>query len=211
MNEAKAHDLRAALEQAGTAVSAAATNIASMPEGAERSRHLRALATMLVGSPEEFRVQAIRQCPDLESAVPTPNTQLDAAELEIVSRLAEADLAFIDKTLLASATSSWQKVARLIGTALVTLNSRLPGIPLGFYAQRVAALAQAGMLLARGDLGFIRLGEVRVPAVDNSSPTCETSLSNGLRNRQDQHAELRGALGNTAQHVPVGVFLRHAA
>jgi hypothetical protein len=138
--------------------------IASMPEGEERTRLLRAVAASLVGAPEELRATAIRQCPDLEGAEPIPDTQLEATQLEFVSRLTATDLEVIDRTLVANSTSSWQKVHRVIGYALVDLKSQLPGIPLGLYAQRVAALVQNGALLAQGNLEFIRQSEVRLPA-----------------------------------------------
>lgn len=165
MNQEEAPNLRSALEWASTALTAALVEIASMPEGDERTRNLRYIATLLVGKPEELRAAAIRQCTDLERAEPIPDTHLEGAELEIVSRLTASDLEVIDRTLVAGSTSSWRKVPRVIGGAMVDLNSQLPGIPIGFYAQRVAALVQRGALLAQGNLEFIRLSEVRLPAV----------------------------------------------
>ena len=158
-------NLQAALEQARAALCAAAADIAAMPEGEDRSRLVRAIATLLVGSPEELKVQAIRLCPDIESAEHIPDTQLNPVELEMVTHLTASDLELIDRTLVANATQSWQRVARVVGYALVDLKDTLPGIPLGFYAQRVAALVSSSALLGRGDLGFIRLSEVRLALV----------------------------------------------
>lgn len=169
MNPENSANLQAALELADAALSAQATEIAAMPPGEERSRRVRSIATLLVGSPAAHRAQAIRLCPDIESAVPVPDTQLNPAELEIAARLSEADIALMDRTLVATATLAWQSVARVVGYTLVDLKTMLPDIPLGFYAQRVAALAHCGALLGRGDLGFIRLSEVKLPAPGNTA------------------------------------------
>jgi hypothetical protein len=168
MNSDNAANLQAALNQASAALTAAAADIASMPEGEERARQVRAIATLLVGSPEALRVQAILQCPDIESAEPIPDTQLNTEELAMVSHLTASDLALIDRTLVANATPSWQIVSRVVGCTLVDLKNALPGIPLGFYAQRAASLVCRGTLLGRGNLGFIRLSEVRLASLGDS-------------------------------------------
>ncbi len=168
MNSDNADNLQAALKQARDALTAAAANIASMPQGEERARQARTIATLLVGSPEALRVQAILQCPEIESAVPIPDTELNTEELAMVSHLTASDLALIDRTLVANATTSWQMVSRVVGYTLVDLQHALPGIPLGLYAQRAASLVRSGTLLGRGNLGFIRLSEVCLPGVGDS-------------------------------------------
>ena len=168
MNSDNADDLQAALKQANVALTAAVASIASMPDGEERARQLRAIATLLVGSPEALRVQAILQCPDIESAEPIPDTQLNTEELAMVSHLTVADIALIDRTLMANATPAWQMVSRVVGYTLVDLKHALPGIPLGLYAQRAASLVRSGTLLGRGNLGFIRLSEVCLQGLEDS-------------------------------------------
>jgi hypothetical protein len=163
-----AANLQAALNQAHAALTAAVANIASMPEGQERARQARTIATLLVGSPEALRVQAILQCPDIESAEPIPDTQLNTEELAMVSHLTLSDLALIDRTLLSNARPSWQMVSRVVGYTLVDLKHALPGIPLGLYALRAASLVRSGTLLGRGNLGFIRLSEVCLPGEGDS-------------------------------------------
>jgi hypothetical protein len=168
MNSELSADLHAALDHASAALTAAAAAIASLPVGEERSGRVRAIATLLVGSPEALRAQALRLCPDIESAQPIPDTQLNKEELAMVSHLTTADLARIDRTLVANTTSSWQKVSRVVGYTLVDLKEELPGIPVGFYAQRAASLVHTGTLRARGRLGFMRLSEVRLSCVGTS-------------------------------------------
>lgn len=169
MNPDDSANLLAAVEQASAALTAAATEIAAMAHGEERARRVRAIATLLVGSPAALRAQAIRLCPDIESAEPNPDTQLSTEELAMASHLTTSDLALIDRTLMANATPSWQSVARVVGYTLVDLKTTLPDIPLGFYAQRVAAIVHSGALQGRGDLGFIRLSELRLSATGNTA------------------------------------------
>lgn len=162
MPEESTPDLTAAMDRAVLALTAAATAVAALPEGADRTQPLRALATLLVGSPDTLRQQALRLCPALATAEPIPDAHLQPAELAIVSRLEASSIEAIDRTLLASATPRWQPARRVVGDALITLNDQFPGLPLGFYMQRVAALVHGGVLAARGDLAFMRLCELRL-------------------------------------------------
>jgi hypothetical protein len=174
MDQDKARKLSAAREHLSAAFSAALVEIDAIPVGAERSRHLRGLATLLVGQPEEFRANAVSQCPELEMAEPFPDTLLGPGEHELVAQLTQADLDVIEEALLHSSVSSWRKLPRVIGGAMVTLEGRFPGLALGLYVQRVVALVEGGRLLAKGNLEFMRLSEVRVPASDEHVASQET-------------------------------------
>ena len=171
MDQEIARDIVAACEQASTALTAAEEAISRMPEGDERSQHLRALASLLASLFGELRAPAVRQYPDLDKAEPLgdPDTLLDASEQESVSRLTQPDLELIDETLLANSAASWRKVARVVGTAMNTLHKQFPGVPDGFYAQRVAALVQSGRLQAQGNLEYMRFSEVRLASVGQSA------------------------------------------
>jgi hypothetical protein len=147
---------------------AAATEIATLPAGEQRSQGLRLVATLLVGLPEDFRVLAVDLCPDIENAEPIPDTEMTDTEQQIVSRLTRADIELIDQTLLSNSSSTWQGVARLIGYALVELKDQLPAVPLALYARRIVALAQTGALEAQGKLESIRLGKVRLPSAKSA-------------------------------------------
>ena len=112
--------------------------------------------------PDEFRATAYRGHPELENARPYPDTDLSAAEQDLVSLLDQSDLEAIDQALVDNSVASWRTVARVIGAAMVTLEARLPSVPLGLYVRRIAALVERGALLARGDIDFMRLSEVRL-------------------------------------------------
>ena len=65
--------------------------------------------------------------------------------------------------LLAQATQTWRKVARIVGLATGELSERLPDIPDVYYAQRVRRLVAVGELESQGDLAYMRYSEVRLP------------------------------------------------
>lgn len=154
--------LTAAVERANSALALALSEIALLPHGEERDARLTGIATLLVGSSDETWAQALQQCPDLAYAVPVPDAQLHASELDAVARLTASDIGLIDRTLVANASPAWKKATRIVGSTLVDLNPQFTGVSLGFYAQRIAALVQRGDLEAQGDVAFLRLCELRL-------------------------------------------------
>lgn len=171
MNLEIARDIVSACEQASEALSAAGAAIARMPEGEERSQHLRALAGISAGLFVELRLPAVRQYPELEVVehLGEPNTLLDKEEQEAVSLLTRRDLELIDEAILASSAASWRKVARVVSMAMNELNRQFPRVPDGFYAQRVAALVSAGNLQSQGNLAYMRFSEVRLTSAGKNA------------------------------------------
>ena len=51
----------------------------------------------------------------------------------------------------------------LIGLTMMDPSLRVPGLPATFYAQRVRALVHRGLLVAEGNLDYMRYSEVRLP------------------------------------------------
>jgi hypothetical protein len=49
------------------------------------------------------------------------------------------------------------------------LQDKLPEIPDGYYAQRVALLVNAGNLHSQGNLDYMRFSEVRLPGINRSA------------------------------------------
>ena len=167
MDKSQGGTLSAARDEANAAFRMAIAEMNAMPEGAERSRHLRGLATLLVGQSVEVRAVAISQCPELETAKPFPDTLLDSEAQQVVARLTATDLKSIDQALLSSSSSSWRTSPRVIGGAMVALDGQLPKLPLGLYVQRLGALVEVGKLLSKGNVEFMRLSEVRLAATDD--------------------------------------------
>jgi hypothetical protein len=152
-----------------TSFFAAAATIEAMSEVEDRAEGWRQLATLLVGMPDEFRATAYRRHPELENARPYADHHLSAAEQDLVSLLDESDLEAIDQALVDNSVASWRTVARVIGSSMVTLEARLPSVPLGLYVRRIAVLVERGALLAQGDIDFMRLSKVRLsPAVKDA-------------------------------------------
>lgn len=56
-----------------------------------------------------------------------------------------------------------RKVAFLVGATMSDLPNRVKGIPDVFYSQRVAHLVGQGILVAEGNLQYMRFSEVRFP------------------------------------------------
>jgi hypothetical protein len=150
-------------------LASAAAEAASLPEGAQRALALRGLASLLIGSPETFRVSLFKQVPALATAEPIPDTYLVAEEQETESRITSAEFKALDDALIGGALTSWRKVSRAIGDAMVTLEGRLQPLPIGVYARRIELLAKSGELEAKGDIRFIRVGEVRLPGIASSA------------------------------------------
>ena len=169
MEHPKEADAYAVGGQVHTALQRAVAEVASMPEGEQRLWALRGIASLLVGTPEAFKAAAVHECPELESVAPIPDTHLTIEEQAIASRLTPADLQAIDAALIAGTVSTWRKVARVVGDALVTLQDRLSDVPLGIYIQRVEALARNGELEVQGNTQFMRFSEAKLPTRGTSA------------------------------------------
>jgi hypothetical protein len=91
-----------------------------------------------------------------------PDTNLSEEDQKLASGLTPADLELIDATLLSECASSWRKVARVIGTAMRSLQHQFPDIPDGYYAQRVVLLVNSGSLESQGNVDHMRFSEIRL-------------------------------------------------
>ena len=59
----------------------------------------------------------------------TNDPPLTEEQLKLISKLSEADLNYIDSTLLSNISSQWRKVARVIGTTMNGNDNKITGIP----------------------------------------------------------------------------------
>jgi hypothetical protein len=94
-------------------------------------------------------------------AVPDP--PLNTEQALRVSRLTQEDLWEMDRVLLAQASQSWRKVARIVAMTIGELSERFPDVPDIYYAQRVRHLVEVGQLESQGNLAYMRYSEVRRP------------------------------------------------
>jgi hypothetical protein len=88
---------------------------------------------------------------------------MDAAQQALANALTADQLEAIDRALLRASDAQWRKVARVVGTAMMSdWEGKPEGIADVFYSQRVAHLVQQGKLEAQGNLARMRFSEVRL-------------------------------------------------
>lgn len=134
-------------------------------EGDARAAYIEAHSQVIVDILAELRGPLVIQYRDLDTHVHEgpPDTLLDADEQEAVDRLTAAQIQRIDDALLSDCVRSARKVARTVGNAWMQLRDELQDVPVGFYAQRVKMIVDAGKLESRGNLDHMRFSEVRLP------------------------------------------------
>jgi Protein of unknown function len=92
-----------------------------------------------------------------------PDGPLTPEEQVLADSLSADVIARIDAALLSHARKSQRKVAMLVGLTMMDPTLRVPGLRDVFYAQRVKALVQRGLLIAEGNLDYMGYSEVRLP------------------------------------------------
>jgi hypothetical protein len=93
------------------------------------------------------------------------NVVLDDEDTKAIAALTVDDVAAIDEAILSKLSNRWQKTAFVIATSMYAYLDRYEDIPDVFYGRRVLALAQLGLLEARGDLRKWGFSEVRTTSV----------------------------------------------
>jgi len=95
--------------------------------------------------------------------VGSPDGPMSAEEEAIAALLSQQMVEKIDKALLSHAKLRGRKVAVLVGLTMMDPEVRVPGLPDLYYANRVRVLVERGLLVAEGDLDYMRYSEVRLP------------------------------------------------
>jgi hypothetical protein len=93
----------------------------------------------------------------------SPDPPLTHAEKIVVESLPVAFVERVDAVLLSHAKKRERKVAMVVGLAMMDNELRVLRLPDVYYAQRVKLLVQKGLLLAEGNLDYMRYSEVRLP------------------------------------------------
>ena len=75
----------------------------------------------------------------------------------------------IDEALLANITDDWRKVARVVGSAMSHLGNRRAGRNDLYFAERVALLAERGLIEYEGHLAQMGRCEIRLPQQRNDA------------------------------------------
>lgn len=90
-------------------------------------------------------------------------------EAAVAASLSAEMIVKIDAALLAQAGPRDRKVAAIVGRTMMDPSVRVPGLPDLYYAQRVKALVERGLLIAEGNLDYMRYSEVRLPEASEQS------------------------------------------
>ena len=90
-----------------------------------------------------------------------PDPDLTPDQMELVAKLTKAMINDIDDALLSNTSNMWRKVARVVGTTMSDFEPRIKGIPDVYYAGRIRALVEKGLLESQGDLKRMRYSEIR--------------------------------------------------
>ena len=99
-----------------------------------------------------------------EDEVPgEPDTLPSPEELERLNHLSEEQIQIIDDALMASVSTQWRKMARIIGFAMATNFELIQNVPDVIYGHRLRRLVDEGKLESQGNLDYMRFSEVRLP------------------------------------------------
>lgn len=167
MKQEDAAALYAIYKRALEVLSEAEPLILDLPDEKERRTALHSYGGVIVEILSSLRAPLVREYPELDTTEPPedePDTLLDAQEQQVVDLLTPEQIQRIDEQLLADCAAGWwRKSARIVGTAWMALSKELPDVAVGYYAQRVIVLVEAGQLEAQGNLHYMRFSEVRLP------------------------------------------------
>ena len=86
----------------------------------------------------------------------------DASEQARYSALTQQQRDLIDALLLGHSSETWQKMARIVATAMLEVPGDLVGISDACFAQRLRHFVATGQLEARGNLSVMRYCELRL-------------------------------------------------
>jgi len=100
----------------------------------------------------------------MSEEVPIANPPLSDKERAAVEKFAAEDFEVIDAAILASCSSGWLKVARVMVDTERSLANDYPSLSYVFYTERLRWLVNAGHLESQGNLAYMRFSEVRIPA-----------------------------------------------
>lgn len=113
----------------------------------------------------DFQLHEDWRCVGGETADGDPDGPMNADQQARADALSLQQIQAIDRTILKEAGPDWRKVARVVARAMMTEEPKWPsGIADIYFGQRVASLVERGSLEAKGDLGRMRVCEVRLPA-----------------------------------------------
>ena len=88
---------------------------------------------------------------------------LEPAERDAIARLEDGDLDRIDRAILATLGTTWQKAGFIASGVMIAAPDAYEDLPEAFYAARIRALVQAAGIEGRGDPDVLKTFEIRLP------------------------------------------------
>jgi hypothetical protein len=95
--------------------------------------------------------------------IPAAEPVFSPEERAAIAALTAADIAVIDRAILANASSQWLKVVCVVVKTVDALKTQYPGLPYLFGTRRLRHLAEQGRLESHGNLDRVRFSVVRLP------------------------------------------------
>ena len=92
-----------------------------------------------------------------------PDGEMTPEEAMVAASLSPELIERIDACLLSFVVGYNRKVARVVGSAMMDKTIRVLGLPDLFYRDRVKLLVEKGLIVAEGNLDYMRYSEVRLP------------------------------------------------
>lgn len=92
-----------------------------------------------------------------------PDGEMTPEQATVAASLSPELIGKIDACLLSFVIEHNRKVARVVGSAMMDKTLRAPGLPDLFYRDRVKVLVEKGLVVADGNLEYMRYSEVRLP------------------------------------------------
>lgn len=92
-----------------------------------------------------------------------PDGEMTPEQATVAASLSPELIEKIDACLLSFVIEHNRKVARVVGSAMMDKTLRVPSLPDLFYRDRVKALVEKGLVVADGNLEYMRYSEVRLP------------------------------------------------
>lgn len=92
-----------------------------------------------------------------------PDGPMSPEQRAIADSLSADMVEKIDAALLSQAKERNRKVAMIVGMTMMDKKLCVPGLPDLYYAERVKKLVEKGLLVAEGNLDYMRYSEVRLP------------------------------------------------
>lgn len=95
-----------------------------------------------------------------------PDGPMSPEEQARIDQLTDEEIQAIDEALLENASIQFRKIARVVGSLMMSSTLHKKGIPDIFYADRIRHLVATGQLEFQGDLVSMGSAEVRLPNVE---------------------------------------------